>query len=41
MIYKFAHFHLWEDGKPIKGSETTLVGHPDLQNILNKVRNFK
>ncbi len=36
-----AHFHLWEDGKPIKGSETSLVGHTDLLAILNKVRNFK
>lgn len=36
-----AHFHLWEDGKPIKGSETSLVGHPDLLAVLNKVRNFK
>lgn len=36
-----AHFHLWKDGKPIKGSETSLVGHPDLLAILNKVRNFK
>lgn len=36
-----AHFHLWKDGKPIKGSETSLVGHLDLLAILNKVRNFK
>ena len=36
-----AHFHLWEEGKPIKGSETSLAGLPDLLAILNKVRNLK
>ena len=36
-----AHFHLWKDGMPIKGSETSLAGHPDLQAILTKVRNLK
>lgn len=35
------HFHLWKDGAPIKSSETSLAGHPDLQAILNKVRNLK
>lgn len=34
------HFHLWEEGKPIKGSETSLADHSDLLAILNQVRNF-
>lgn len=36
-----AHFHLWKNGKPIKGSEKPLIDYPYLMAILNKVRNFK